>query len=101
MEGVDNKRSNKLSTIILNADDFGCSSDIDRGIAELIRSGNINSTSVLINGGNINEGVGIIKKIMKEMPCLEIGLSVGLHFNITEGKPLTKSILRSKLVLNG
>lgn len=42
-----------MRTIIINADDYGCNAHIDRGIADLMRKGCINSTSVIINGEDI------------------------------------------------
>ncbi len=50
----------------------------------------LNSISVIINGDAIDSGVTRIKQIWKDLPILRRELSVGLHFNLTEGVPLSK-----------
>lgn len=94
------QKTSKIKCVIINADDYGCNVDIDRGISELIRDHHINSTSVLVNGEHVEEAARILKEILKQNPELERALSIGLHFNLTEGKPFSKSIRESQLVEN-
>ena len=71
--------------LIIEADDFGLSKSITDGIVDGINGGYITSTNIMAN-----------------MPFAEYAVekavennikSVGLHFNLTVGKPLTKNPL--------
>jgi predicted glycoside hydrolase/deacetylase ChbG (UPF0249 family) len=53
--------NNHKKLAILNADDFGYNSHIDRGILELVTSRLIRSLSVIINGDNILEAAERIR----------------------------------------
>jgi predicted glycoside hydrolase/deacetylase ChbG (UPF0249 family) len=75
--------------IIINADDFGCKESIDRGIARLMRQGCINSASVIVNAEHIEQAAKMVRQMRDELDWFDRGVSIGLHFNITEGKPLT------------
>lgn len=44
---------NRKCVVIINADDYGCSSSIDEGIMHLAKHKVINSLSVMVNGKNI------------------------------------------------
>lgn len=65
--------------LILNADDFGLSKPTNDAIYELAKLGSLSSTTVMVNMPFAND----IEKIV----ALE-KISVGLHFNLTQGKPL-------------
>ena len=67
--------------IIINGDDLGYTSGINQGMVIGATRGILRSTTAVMNGAYIKEGV----EMMKEHP--EIG--VGLHLNLTLGKPLT------------
>lgn len=70
-----------MSNIIFNADDFGYSKGINYGIVEAYKSGVLTSTTLMVNmAGSCHGG-----ELMKETE----GLAVGLHLNISLGKPLT------------
>ena len=71
--------------IVINADDFGLSSSVNRAITNAFQSGLISNTTILANGRAFNEAV----KIAKES---NFKTKVGIHFNLTEGKPLTDDI---------
>lgn len=68
--------------LVVNADDFGLNSKINNGIIEAYKKGILTSTTILVNGQNFLEAIELQK---------EVGISVGLHFNLTEGKSLTKN----------
>jgi len=64
-----------LKFVIFNADDFGYTRGINRGIVEAHRNGVVTSTTLIVNGLATEEAVGMAA----ELP----GLSVGLHVNFT------------------
>ena len=72
--------------LIVNADDLGLSLHRDKGIFDLISLGIVTSVSVVVNtetffSSTCHEILKIIKQ-KKE-------ISVGLHLNLTEGKPIS------------
>ena len=73
--------------IIINADDFGLSGNVNRAIVSAFREGLISDTTMLANGEAFDEAVTLAK---------ENGFAdnVGIHFNLTEDKPLTEDIKR-------
>jgi len=75
--------------LIVNADDFGYSEGVNLGIVEAHRSGIVTSTSAMITMPAILQAAELAKK--------HPTLGVGLHLNITCGKPLTSA----KSLVNG
>ena len=69
-----------MRNLIVNADDLGWTQGVNRGIAEAHRNGIVTSTSLLANGAAFDDGV----KSASELP----GLGVGVHLNLSDGKPL-------------
>ena len=69
-----------MKKLIINADDFGMSKEVNEGTKIGIKQGIITSVSVMTNMPYFNEAVRFLKKYPH--------VSVGLHFNITEGKSL-------------
>lgn len=67
--------------MIINADDFGYSEGINYGILDAYKNGVLTSTTLMMNMKGTNHAV----KLAKENPKL----GIGLHFNISLGKPLT------------
>jgi len=68
--------------LIVVADDFGISESRNRGIVEAIRQGAVGRTSIMANGAARDQAV--------ESALKSFDLSVGLHLNLTEGRPLSK-----------
>lgn len=69
--------------LIINADDLGYNLERDKGIMECFKnSKSISSTSVLANGLYAESAL---------KTAIKFNLPIGLHFNITEGKPLSKA----------
>lgn len=66
--------------LIINADDFGMSREINEGIKIGIKKGAVTSVSIMSNMPFFDDAV----KFLKNYPSI----SLGLHFNITEGAPL-------------
>jgi predicted glycoside hydrolase/deacetylase ChbG (UPF0249 family) len=69
------------SRIIINADDFGFSEGTNRAVRDLARLGTISSTSLMVNMPFVEE----IREALAHSPHL----GVGLHLNLTQGKPVT------------
>jgi len=65
---------------ILNADDFGLSPGINRGIVEAYREGILTSASLMATGEAFEEAVALAW----ENP----GLSIGVHLTLVEGAPV-------------
>lgn len=69
--------------LIVNADDLGADGARNRGILEAIEAGRVTSVSVLVNGGASHAILHSIKKLHQKH------ISVGIHLNLSEGRPLT------------
>ena len=59
---------NNKEIFIINADDLGYNEKIDQGIFELIKTGQIKSVSVMVNGSNIQQVVEKVHQLRKEDP---------------------------------
>lgn len=60
--------------LVINADDFGASVGINRGIIESHTHGVLTSTSMMVTGRAVNEAVAL----SRDHP----GLGIGLHFDV-------------------
>ena len=65
---------------ILNADDFGLSPGINRGIIEAHRQGILTSASLMVAGDAFEEAVALSHE--------HSSLSLGVHLTFVEGKPI-------------
>jgi chitin disaccharide deacetylase len=65
-----------MKWLIVNADDFGLSAGINRGIVEAHRAGILTSTSLMVNRRAAEEAAALAR----DCP----GLSVGLHLELTD-----------------
>jgi len=77
--------------LIINADDFGLTRDTNRAIKELVKYKTVSSTTVMVNMPYAIE----IKDFVKFDH-----LGIGLHFNLTEGSPITPCHQVKSLVNN-
>ena len=76
--------------VIVNADDFGFHENANQAIAKCFREGIVTNTTAMVT-----------------MPAIESGLAlarrdgfvdrIGLHVNLSEGRPLTDTIKRSRI----
>lgn len=80
-----------LSMLIINADDFGLSSTVNRAILSSVEQGLVNSTSIMANMPGFDEAVRLVRDHD------ELRGRVGVHLNLTEGKPLSQPILGCQL----
>lgn len=74
--------------LIVNADDFGLTHGVTRGILDAMDHGIVTSTTMMVNTPGTEEAA----RIVRDRP----GLAAGLHINISLGLPLTDcpSLLR-------
>jgi len=73
--------SSQTKRLIINADDFGLTSSVNNAIIDVYKAGNLTSTTLMINMAGSEEAI----ELSRQNP----GLAIGLHFCITEGRPLT------------
>jgi chitin disaccharide deacetylase len=66
--------------LIINADDFGLTSGVNRAIAEAHEHGVVASTTLMANGGAFEDAVGLIRSRPR--------LGVGCHIVLVDGAPL-------------
>lgn len=76
--------------IIINADDFGLSKDVNEAIDICIKKDYIQRTTLMVNMPQTLEAV----KLAKDRGYLN---KVGLHINLIEGIPLTSDIKKTEL----
>ncbi|MCB9833976.1 MAG: ChbG/HpnK family deacetylase [Planctomycetes bacterium] len=68
-----------FTPLVINADDAGLDPEVDAAILEGARAGLISSASVVATGPTAADFVAAAK---------ELGLGLGLHLNLSEGRPL-------------
>jgi hypothetical protein len=68
--------------LIVNADDYGLTPGVTEGILLARRQGIVTSTTVLVTAGVDRD---------QAARALDAGLGVGLHVNLTLGRPLTRA----------
>ncbi len=69
-----------MKKVIINADDFGLSKSINKGIIRAYKEGVLTSVSLMVNMPGFEDAVNLIKT--------NPGLGAGLHINIFRGKPI-------------
>ena len=72
--------------LVLCADDFGLSAAVDRGVLRLVARSRLSALSCLVNMPDWAAGA----RALKSLPAVR----VGLHFNLTEGRPLSPALAR-------
>jgi predicted glycoside hydrolase/deacetylase ChbG (UPF0249 family) len=75
--------------LIINADDFGKTKGINQAVFELARFGTLTSTTVMANAPYAADATKLLEFS---------NFSVGLHFNLTEGKPISNTELVPTLI---
>ena len=68
-----------MKRLIVNADDFGLTAGINRAIIECYRAGAVTSATLMVNGEAAVEAALLAAD--------STGLGVGLHLNLTSGRP--------------
>src|ERR1700693_2276243 len=67
--------------LVINADDYGLSRGVNTGIVEAAETGSVTSASMMVNLPGFDGSVASARSCPS--------LSLGLHLNLTTGKPLT------------
>ena len=70
--------------LVVNADDFGLSTGVNRGILEAHAAGVVSSVSVLVNAPGWTDAVRRLRDLGSPP-----GIGVGLHLNLTMGRPVS------------
>jgi chitin disaccharide deacetylase len=68
------------SQLIVTADDFNLSEGVSRGIVDAHQHGIVTETSVMVNFGDLQHAAAMLAATPR--------LAVGLHLNITRGRPV-------------
>jgi len=71
--------------LLLCADDFGLSRGVDEAIADLVHHGRLSAFSCLSNGQAWAQDAALARSLRPQA-------QVGLHFNLTEGMPLSPAL---------
>jgi hopanoid biosynthesis associated protein HpnK len=79
-----------MRQLIVNADDFGLTEQVSRGILDAHREGIVTSTTLMANGGAFDAAVA--------MGCREYQLAIGVHLNLTQGVPVSPAVKIPTLV---
>lgn len=80
-----------MNKLVVNADDFGISHEVNMAIVKCFKEGYINQTTIMVNMPFFDEAVALAK---------ENGFEnyVGLHLNLVEGMPLTEGLAKTSLL---
>lgn len=79
-----------MRQLIVNADDFGFTEQVSRGILDAHREGIVTSTTLMANGGAFDAAVSMGRRAYD--------LGIGVHLNLTEGLPVSPAANISTLV---
>jgi len=79
-----------MRQLIVNADDFGLTTGVNRAIAEAHRDGIVSSATLMANGAAFDDAI----KAAREEPSL----SVGCHVVLLDGSPVSPAALLDTLV---
>src|SRR5204863_9488270 len=82
-----------VKRLIVNADDFGLTANVNRAILDGHCRGVITSASLLSNGEAFESAVALALQTPR--------LGVGVHLNLTEGKPVAAALEIPSLVNGG
>ena len=77
-----------MKQLIVNADDLGADQARNAGIFEAIDAGIVTSVSLIANAQATNDAISKLLSIESR------AISIGFHFNISEGAPLSKGLKR-------
>ncbi len=79
-----------MRQLIVNADDFGLTEQVSRGILDAHREGIVTSTTLMANGGAFDAAVSMSRRAPR--------LGIGVHLNLTEGEPVSPALRIPSLV---
>ncbi len=70
-----------MRQLIVNADDFGLTESVNRGIVHAHKEGIVTSTTLMATGTAFDSAVSISRSVP--------GLGIGVHLNLTAGRPVS------------
>lgn len=79
--------------LIINADDFGMSHEFNMAISELLKNGNISSTSIMPNGIAYKESLELINRYSLQ--------NIGLHLTLTRDSFTSKNPILYSSITHG
>ena len=79
-----------MRNLIVNADDFGITEAVSSGILDAHREGIVTSTTLMANGGAFDAAVSMSRRAPR--------LGIGVHLNLTAGKPVSPALKIPSLV---
>ena len=82
--------------LVVNADDFGYSEEVNSAIVESANQGLLSSTTLMVNMPGFDDAVMRIKN-----GELKDKIRVGLHLNLFEGVPLSEGMKKCKVFCDG
>ncbi|HYC50755.1 MAG TPA: ChbG/HpnK family deacetylase [Gemmatimonadaceae bacterium] len=71
--------------LVVNADDLGLAESVNRGIADTVELGVVTSASLIVNMHALDDAI----RKLRYLRAIGKQISVGLHFNIVTGQPLS------------
>lgn len=74
--------SARMKQLIVNADDFGLTESVNRGVLEAHRQGILTSATLMTNGAAFESAVALARAAPR--------LGVGVHLNLSEGRPVSE-----------
>ena len=83
-----------IRKVVINADDFGLNPDVNKAIIELLKSGRIDRTTLMVNMPFAEEAARLLKEEHLED-------AAGIHLNLADGTPLTERIKGTPLCADG
>lgn len=78
----------RLTRLVVNADDLGLASSVNRGILETMQHGVVTSASLMVNTAAAEDAV---QRLREAGAGTRLDVGIGLHFNIVAGAPLTRA----------
>jgi predicted glycoside hydrolase/deacetylase ChbG (UPF0249 family) len=82
-----------MKFLVVNADDFGLTENVNRGILDAHRDGIVTSTTLMANGIAFESAAAASKRFRR--------LGIGVHLNLSEGKPVADATKIPTLVDRG
>lgn len=79
-----------MKAMIITADDYGMCGIVDAAIDSCIESGIVSSTNVIVNMQDLES----VKSLRSRFPHI----SIGMHWNITAGRPISPTVAIPSLV---
>src|SRR5262249_40646690 len=73
--------SARMKKLIVNADDFGLTESVNRGVLEAHHRGILTSATLMANGAAFESAVALARAAPR--------LGVGVHLNLSEGRPVS------------